>query len=68
MGLDRNIALQLLGGIIALGQDCSRTQVSTLFVCKNFRTASKLERNDDILQTLPSQSHLFFQIRTASSI
>ena len=39
---DKKIALQLLDGITALGQACSRTQISTLFVSLNFRTINSV--------------------------
>ena len=60
--------LQLLAIITALGQQCYATQIITLFACMDFKETSTLEESLEILTTLPSQSHLFLQLRTADSV
>ena len=47
---EKKIALQLLGKVKALNQDCFKTQISTLFICIGFLDTSSLERDHEITE------------------
>ena len=58
---EKRIALQLLGKVKALNQDCFKTQISTLFICIGFLDTSSLERDHEILGTLLHRAPFFFK-------